>query len=50
MPVEINSTSRFKAMLIAAGVLLSGLAAIFSIKYLMTRSENVETTSVESQD
>lgn len=50
MPVEINSTSRSKAMLIAAGVLLVGLAAIFSIKYLMTRSEKAETTTVEAQD
>ena len=37
MPVEVKSTSRFKAMLIAAGVLLVGLALIFGIKYLTTK-------------
>ena len=37
MPVEIKSTSRLKAILIAAGVLLVGLALIVGIKYLTTR-------------
>ena len=37
MPVEVKSTSRFKAMLIAAGVLLVGLALIFGIKYLTSK-------------
>ena len=37
MPVEVKSTSRFKAMLIAAGVLLIGLALIFGIKYLTSK-------------
>lgn len=35
MPVEVKSTSRLKAMFIAAVVLLVGLALIFGIKYMM---------------
>ena len=50
MPVEVKSTSRLKAMLIAASVLLVGLAVIFGIKYLMAKSEKAETPAVESQD
>lgn len=50
MPVEVKSMSRIKAMLIAAAVLLVGLAAIFGIKYMMTKSEKAETPAVESQD
>ena len=41
--------SRAKAMLIAAGVLLVGLAVILGIKYLLTISEKAETPAVESQ-
>jgi hypothetical protein len=37
MSVEVKSTSRLKAMLIAAAVLLVGLAIIFGIKYLTTK-------------
>ncbi len=37
MPVEVKSTSRLKAILIAVGVLLVGLALIFGIKYLTAR-------------
>ena len=35
MPVEVKTTSRLKAILIAACVLLAGLALIFGIKYMM---------------
>ena len=38
MSVEVKSMSRAKAMLIAVGVLLVGLAIIFGIKYLTTAS------------
>ena len=37
MSVEVKSTSRLKAMLIAAAVLLVGLAIIFGIKYMTTK-------------
>ena len=50
MPVEIKSTSRFKAMLIATGVLFVGLAVIFGVKYLMAHSEKAETPAAESQN
>ena len=42
--------SRAKAMLIAVGVLLVGLAIIFGIKYLMTNSEKADTPAVELKD
>ena len=37
MSVEVKTTSRLKAMLIAATVLIVGLALIFGIKYLTTK-------------
>ena len=33
MAVEVRSSSRFRSMLIAAGVLVAGLIVIFGIKY-----------------
>ena len=50
MPVEVKSRSRFKAILIAAGILFVGLAVIFGVKYLMTRSGKTETPAVELRD
>lgn len=50
MPVEVKSTSRLKAMLIATVVLLVGISVIFGVKYLMMQSEKTETPAVESQD
>ena len=46
MPVEVKSTSRLKAMLIAPAVLLVGLVIIFGIKYLIPQSSEQETRSV----
>ena len=50
MPVEVKSLSRAKAMLIALGVLLVGLALIFGIKHMMAKADKAEPQPVATQD
>ena len=50
MAVEVRSSSRFRSMLIAAGVLVAGLIVIFGIKYFMVRSESSSAPAVESHE